>query len=124
MRPGSGTARFARKPAPVWVELPRTCGQARDSACPATSGQAQNRLRRPLRISAARPPAHLHDRSPPVYEDCTVSRRWLRFAYLVPGAAGLAVLQVETAVRGDLLTTRSLELGRAVDDLCRGSQSR
>ena len=56
-----------------------------------------------MRISAARFPAHLHDSSPPVHEDCTVSRRWLRFAYLVPGAAGLAVLLVETAVRGDFV---------------------
>jgi signal transduction histidine kinase len=56
-----------------------------------------------LRISAARFPAHLHDRSPPEDEDCTVARRWLRFAYLVPGAAGLAVLLVDTAVRGDFV---------------------
>jgi signal transduction histidine kinase len=56
-----------------------------------------------LRISAARFPAHLHDRSPPEDEDCTVARRWLRFAYLVPGAAGLAVLLVETAGRGDFV---------------------
>ena len=51
-----------------------------------------------MRISAARFPAHLHDMSPPEDEDCTVSRPWLRFAYLVPGAAGLAVLLVETTV--------------------------
>ena len=38
-----------------------------------------------------------------MHEDCTVARRWLRFAYLVPGAAGLAVLLVETAGRGDFV---------------------
>ena len=32
-----------------------------------------------------------------------MARRWLRFAFLVPGAAGLAVLLVDTAVRGDFV---------------------
>jgi hypothetical protein len=45
-----------------------------------------------LRITAVRFPAYLRDKSPPEFEYCTVARRWLRVAFLLPGAAALALL--------------------------------
>ena len=58
----------------------------------------------PLRVSAARFPAYLRDNSPPELEYCSVACRWLRFAFLVPGAAALAVFLVEHVVRGELVS--------------------
>jgi signal transduction histidine kinase len=60
-------------------------------------------LRLPLRVSATRFPAYLRDKSPPEFEDCTVARRWLRVAFLLPGAAALAAFLVELAVSGNLV---------------------
>src|SRR6202521_2857597 len=77
--------------------------QARDHACPATSGQAQNLLWPLLRITAVRFPAYLRDRRPQEFEYCTVAGRWLRVAFLLPGAAALAAFLVELAVSGNLV---------------------
>jgi hypothetical protein len=56
-----------------------------------------------LRITAVRFPAYLCDKSPPEFEYCTVARRWLRVAFLLPGAAALAAFVVELAVSGNLV---------------------
>ena len=56
-----------------------------------------------MRITAVRFPAYLRDKSPPEFEYCTVARRWLRVAFLLPGAAALAAFVVELAVSGNLV---------------------
>ena len=61
-------------------------------------------MRSPLRPSPARFAVHLRDKSPPEIEYCTVGRPWLRFAFLAPGAAALAVLLAEHVVGGGLVS--------------------
>ena len=56
-----------------------------------------------LRITAVRFPAYLRDRRPQEFEYCTVAGRWLRVAFLLPGAAALAAFLVELAVSGNLV---------------------